>query len=635
MADARSKNRSNALTFDQLSELVRVARDNEMKGKERNRRIMSEFDRARQRIAAKNVSLDILNAAKKNYVEACLDPMYDDWKAAVCSQRRQWEEKRRVDAKAALVASVGNFQPMTSSTRHKPVFPNFSLSQIKATLTTPEDEKEEKEEEEEDEGENFLPLTVEQLGSRGPIKTTVELENNDDDDNDDDDDDESVSIALPQANSQQEEQSGSCTESNEDEEQVEEKVVLTDRQRDAEEQSVVTSEEDDDKEVVASLISPEHADENEADNAEEEVVVNRTYDEEKSLNSPEEIEKNDVPVVDNVVSFSTEEEVVVIRKFDEEKSLSFPEQAEENDVDNVVSFSGGEVSVSSTMLSTESEAPVNHHPTPLNIVNLKKLMTAIENDVHMGVETEDLYQDEDCSIGMKKRVQQALEINGSLEHFSASSLSMVALDELRRLCAGNERIPPLIPSAMLRQGTPLDRIQFRDELDPSWVPCWDLMSTHLGVLFGQSILSVDVAVGVFLPVLLSPSQLERADRKQKASASDILKCAFQSIIGSSSKECSSAVSTADVPKQNDSLDIEEAAAAISPTALSPQPIIDTRSEKTASRLSFLLESDSESELMEKVLSRQPKKHHQSDDVIEIDEHLSENNDEDDDFDFYD
>ena len=55
----------------------------------------------------------------------------------------------------------------------------------------------------------------------------------------------------------------------------------------------------------------------------------------------------------------------------------------------------------------------------------------------------------------------------------------------------------------------------RDELDPSWVPCWDLMSTHLGVLFGQSILSVDVAVGVFLPVLLSPSQLERADRKQK------------------------------------------------------------------------------------------------------------------------
>lgn len=39
--------------------------------------------------------------------------------------------------------------------------------------------------------------------------------------------------------------------------------------------------------------------------------------------------------------------------------------------------------------------------------------------------------------------------------------------------------------------------------------------------------------------------------------------------------------------------------------------------------------------MEKVLSRQPKKHHQSDDVIEIDEHLSENNDEDDDFDFYD
>ena len=41
-----------------------MARDNEMKGKERNRRIMSEFDRARQRIAAKNVSLDILNAAK-------------------------------------------------------------------------------------------------------------------------------------------------------------------------------------------------------------------------------------------------------------------------------------------------------------------------------------------------------------------------------------------------------------------------------------------------------------------------------------------------------------------------------------------------------------------------------------------
>eukprot|EP00118_Oscarella_pearsei_P017177 m.169379 g.169379 ORF g.169379 m.169379 type:complete len:649 (+) comp38991_c0_seq1:160-2106(+) len=648
MADvSRSKLREsgkNALTFDQLSEMVRLARDNEMKGRERNRRIVAEFDRAKQRIASKDVQLGRLYETKRQFMST-FDSMYDDWKAVVREKKRELQKQRVVSAKSSL-AAFGNYQPLTSSTRQKPAFPNFSLSQIKPLLSSTGNPVKMEDEDEDDKGvkgsereiANFSPLTVELLKEEtaGPAVETVQSDNGSRESLELSGDDDNLvsslasslfSIPLPQEKEKEDGVKSGLSQS----------PSLSSIQSDSGGEDVMSIDKP--VEPLESLVVQEK--EESSGNDDED-------DEDAGLENIEEASEGRVSSLENVIESvseidgneSNKESSIGCMDSDNGNGDEIPEDHVISD-DKAVSREESHFEEDPVYLeSSLSDVDTNHQSTPIIYSDLETLLKAIEQDVMMDVETEDLYQDEDCSTGMKKRVQQALEIGGSLEHFSASTLSMVALDLLKKLSWGEGG--SLIPPCMLRKHTPLctDKVHFRSGLQPNWVACWDTFGVHLGILLSKGILSVDAAVEVFRPVLTSAS-LKNDLKIEKAV--NILKCVFEDIQSNPSlrdEAISSSVSSdVSVPLPDSSRFNDrdlEMSPPLSPLAEGKGSAVplsqrgDSRSEKTASRLSFLDESDSEVDVMEKMMlsgnSSKQQTDASKDDLI---------NEEDDDFDFYD
>jgi hypothetical protein len=167
----------------------------------------------------------------------------------------------------------------------------------------------------------------------------------------------------------------------------------------------------------------------------------------------------------------------------------------------------------STLSQSESLQP--NDQLHVDISRLKRLVTAIEHDLDVVLEVDDLYLTQSCSQGMKRRIKEALDIGGDLEQFGGNGLASVVLEELRALCTGDSG--SLIPPVLLKKHTPVCKTesQFRAILSPHWVPCWDILVCHLQNLVQKQNISVQAAAMAFAPVLI-PSAITNLQKQEKA-----------------------------------------------------------------------------------------------------------------------